>query len=271
MKALRGSTGGGRSKRGTAHHKGAQFYFRHLAWIAGVYSNIERDADQNRFIELELVKPSEERWNAFQMISPAAAAELGKKMLAISIVVARAAERSQRRLERVKVAESIHKRILRNLSVPVSFSAAAFGLSENQSERLLQDVVRSFDGNESIEIRPQYIDLLEKILSSQVDCGRGTKHSLSWILQSPTEREQYKEDLHSHGVAFDNGDLFVSHAKYIDEIGDRSLRGLLVRIPGAHRKQFRLNNMVLWGVLIPSDFILENFKLEFLVSNPSQF
>ena len=119
----------GASKRGTAHHVGHEVHLNHIAWLVGVFSDIVENTDQNRFIELELVKPSDERFKAWVEPSHAEAAEIGFQMLALSIAVARQAILRQKQLDRLDMPD-IDRRVIKNLSIPAAFLATAWDMDE---------------------------------------------------------------------------------------------------------------------------------------------
>jgi len=272
LKAFRGSTGGGTSKRGTAHHQGHQFRFQHLAWLAGRYSSISDDADQNRFIEFELKKPTEIRWNAFVMPSGEESKELGLKMIALSIVSARRALEVQPILERTEIAKEIHPRVIRNLSVPASFLASAWDLSEEDAKILTASFTGSFVGSESIEIQPKHVEYLQRLMSSLVDIGGGRKIAVSNLISSQGNRDSYRDEMHSHGVdvkriLFEDGTdgqfLVITNLSHIiTEDTDRSIRSVLLRVPNALRWKVKMNRSAMNGTAIPLQFIQTTFDTQ---------
>ena len=269
LKGMRGSSGGSESKRGSAHHKAKHFQFRHICWLVGIFSNIDAEADQNRFIEVALTPPPRERYNAWRAVEPEEAADLGLRLYAISMVCAAAATARQPQIAKMDVGGRVPNRILRNLSVPIAWISEAMGLDDKAAEDLLLRFLSSFGSEESIDPQPLPAKILESLLKSKVHIGRGETKTVGALISSQSDRSQYWDYLTATGccLKISNGKEFLyitSISSQVPELKmrDRSIRSTLMTIPGAERARLKCGSTQQRGILVPWDYLREEFAME---------
>ena len=270
MTAIRGSSGGGASKRGSSVHRGVEQRLQHIFWLAGIYNNIEKDADKNRFIQLELRVPTPEKHSRFQMIAPAEAHEIGKKLYASVAVSANRAIELQAVLEKIKI-PGFDPRILRNLSVPAAVAAAVMGYSEDEAGKRLEEFAHSFDNDESVDITPLHEEIVGEILGLQVFLGpSGGNRSFADLISSPANRDEYKDAIDLTGARFTGDGLFVSKVarslqkQFQRQMTDQSIRKTLMHIKGSESTVRKLCGSACRGTIIPVDYLIEKFGVEFI-------
>lgn len=272
LTAFRGATGGGTSKRGSSVHKGVEQRLRHISWISGIYNNIERDADKNRFIQLELKKPSKARWNQFNTPPVDVAFDIGKKLFASMVVVAKRALELQLIIERVDIAD-YDKRILRNLSVPAAAVGALMGYSETQTEERFKEFAHSFDNDESADVVPLHDEILGNLLSLQVPIGHGQTRAFADLISNPTQRKNYKSEIEAIGASITEDGLFVAaihrslRVPFSCDMKDSAINRSLLSVEGSQKVRKRINGTRPHGTLIPIDYIIEKFGVEFFDEN----
>lgn len=279
LKLLRSSGPGDKSVYGSSSHTSKKFGLRHLCWMAGVYSEIVDDADRNRFVSIDLVRPSASRWRAFRLPSQADATAMGEKLMAISIWGAIETARLAEELTKVEVA-TVHERQIRNLAVGAAAFSVACSTTWEVSKKVLETFASYYAAGSESEVIPAHSQVLEELLRSIIDCGPGQKRVIGDLLTSPGEYQSYAKTLESFGVAVKshNGHqhLFIHEVKWREKSHEnkipwKSVKQILCRTPGAIRHQARMSGFVSRGVLIPWKFLTENFKLPEMNFHASEF
>lgn len=269
MTAIRGSSGGGASKRGSSVHRGVEQRLQHIFWLAGIYNNIEKDADKNRFIQLELRVPTPEKHSRFQMIAPAEAHEIGKKLYASVAVSATRAIELQAVLEKIKI-PGFDPRILRNLSVPAAVAAAVMGYSEDDAGKRLEEFAHSFDNDESVDVKPLHEVIVGEILDIQVYLGPADTRSFADLISNPANRESYRNAIEAKGAKLTHKGLFVSKVarelqkQFQRQMTDQSIRKTLRSIKGSEADVQKLSGTTSNGTNIPIEYLIDRFGVEFI-------
>lgn len=265
LKLLRSSGPGDKVVFGSSSHQSKKFGLRHLCWLAGVYSDLVEDVDRNRFVSIDLVKPPADRWRAFRMPTPCEAFDLGKRLLAISIWGG---------YEMVRVADKIapmefkgvHERQMRNLGVSAASLAVAHGGGEEAARKVLEAFAAAFSSDEESAVVADHKQILEELLTAQIDCGRGDRRIAGDLLSSPGEYASHAKALEGCGVAVksyrDSAGLFISKSGWDSQKrSTRTLRQILTRIPDAKSITQRMSGVVVRGVWIPWTYLESAFGL----------
>jgi hypothetical protein len=262
LNLFRTSGRGAKILRGTASQKSEAFGLQHIAWVAAIGVSLKREPDRNRFITLELDKPSDDQYGKLKVPPEDVLLDLGQRSLAVALIHVRDAVQLAVRLKSTSIS-GVDKRVIESYSVPAAMMATCLRCDgELVLNQMIKLVEREHQG------QSDELELLGDILSARVDCGHGERWSVSQILTSDNKVVDHMEKLESHGVGLfqkkRGGEkvLFVSHKVAVREL----LRGtdwsdvdqILSRLPGAKRDKQRLAGTVVNGVSVPYEWFYEN-------------
>lgn len=170
LETLRASGRGDSILRGTADQKGHGYSMRHIVWVAAIEVGLSREADKNRFIMLELVRPEESQKGKLVLPTPKELGELGLRSLAVAIKYANAARAMAVRLKDVRI-EGVDDRIVESYAVP----AAMLAVIDDEIDDNAKEIERSMlSGMELADVGESKDEsaLMDAILSSHVFSGR---------------------------------------------------------------------------------------------------
>lgn len=243
---LRASSRGDSILKGTTSHKGQEFTLRHIVWLAAIESGLQREPDRNRFITLELVPPSQDRMGKLTIPPASELHLLGQKLLAITIRHAIDAVKLAGDLKRIQF-DGVHSRSIESYSAPTAILASAYELTPEQSESLLGTLLRTAE--RAGEKFGDKEELLEEILSSKIDLGRGEKATVAQSMLWAGDDPKYLHALEQNGVAIVRGNpgVFIAHgivAKHLlknTKWDGQRIDQLLLRIAGATEDRWRLS------------------------------
>lgn len=156
-------SGGATISWGTADMRGTQFRFQHIFWGAAIEDGIRRVADVNRFIRLELHKPTEGTAR-FKLPNKAEYAEFHRFLLAAAIYCAADAKKLVGRLVDT-VQLNIDARIIENYAVPVTMASLILG-EENNANAMLRKALELVLVER--EFSSDHDDLMATILESDL-------------------------------------------------------------------------------------------------------
>lgn len=272
-KILRPSTRGDTVSRGTSSQKKIDFRIRHLAWIAAIESGLREQADVNRFIQFELMLPPAGSAGKLTLPEGRELYDLGQKMLAISVYCGIEAKSLAVRLKATK-ADNIDPRTIEGFAVPAAILSVAYGFDDESAKNLLINLVSSVDVHE--QGTPDHEDLLECILTSQINCGNPDGMlSVAQIIQPPrlasSRYSSHKAKLEAVGIKITaKDDLFLFHRQVSRTIlrqtpwEGKRIDQLLKRLPGAKSEVQRIAGRSVRGITIPGDLmVLESEQDEF--------
>ena len=273
LKTFRTASRGQKMLKGTANQKGTEFSLRHIIWLAGVDSGMQEQADTNRYIRMELRLPVKEKRGQLRLPSERQLIELGQKSLAIGIVHGMAAVSLSGELEGYQV-EDVSDRITRNYSVPASIMAIAMGGGAAEAQMMIDNFTKKVADDEDEQGRPDQVELLDDILSSVINPGRGELKPVSMLLWPWENWTENLKELEAHGIALER-DVDGASPKYTLFLGygclskillkntawqNRRLKHLLERCEGAGSKQKRMAGKKARVVAIPWDYIEKHFR-----------
>lgn len=261
LEMLRSSGGGDAVLRGTTHHKRLQFCLRHITWIAGIESGLERDPDRNRFISMELKKP---RGNSGPLRLPTETElnSLGFSLLASIVRTIREAKVFIRAF-RAHAPDGFHTRVVESYAVPAACYAAACGMSDSEA---LATFLAFIDRHDDSESDSDGESLLADVLSATVDMGKGNRRTVGELVYRikhlDTEETAALERVGVTGVWEPDGDkVFFAHGmvkKYLlrnTEWEKARIDQILGRVTGAQKLRQRIAGQRPRGVLIPFESI----------------
>lgn len=271
---LRTSSRGGQVYRGTSNHRGTSFGMRHIVWIGAIETGLSKSADVNRFIVLDLTAVRKKPGSQRLQIPPASSLNtLGQKMLVVALRVWRQVKVRCTELLALDF-KAFDPRMIESYSLPVAFLSVVRGLSLTEAGKLLETIL--CDRSDRVEVETDNETLLAEIFGSIVVGDRGSRNSVSQLLDPSNLDPQADFFLEQHGikrVQARNGEPEQLH--FVQGVIKRmllkdsltkhlNLNDLLLRIPGAKKKIQRMGSSMARGISIPMEFIeaIMNGKLD---------
>lgn len=251
---------------GSAHHKHMEFGLTNICWLAGIFISLDAEADQNRFIELDLEKPREPKRSEFQMPTMADIMAAHVPLVAIAVANAtKAALISQEAYARVQSDEKhVNDRIVENMSVPASMLAVATGGGVDDAAKFIDlflSPIRS-----TVEVVATQDEMLSELLEATIEIGSGSKMNVAEVISGRDDSVHVVQVEKQIGVAKrmddDGNDWLVIcpkvAAKHVHKnaqdrgsVNPAGLRQVLCRIDGAILSRARLGGIRHRCVWIP--------------------
>lgn len=259
LELIRTSSRGTTVARGTPGGKSIRFGLKHIAWVAAIEAGIEKQADVNRFIQLELLRARKEDAGKLQLPSAAWLHELGQEMLAVAIVIAAKAAELASQGKETKIGR-VDQRLVESFAVPAAVMASSIG-NDEAVRPLLERFVSFLDEDEQEPIT-DHEALLQEILNSQVT-WKGETYSASQILSCESLRNDphISSRLDSCGLKMNSdGSLLIYH-KMVSKNLNRDLQGrfdlILQRIQGARKVRARIAGTRPYLIEVPREIVAQ--------------
>lgn len=259
LKVMRTSTRGEMIARGTAgSQKGQQFKLQHIAWVAAIEAGLDKQADNNRFIQLDLLRASDGDHGKLRLPNPSILMRMGQELLATALWAAVAAKDLAIVLKSTK-APGIDPRSVESFAVPAAILSVASGLTEDQSRGVLVEMLESID--KDAQAKSDQDELLNDIMSAPMYLdGKAGKLSVGHVLESAVLYSEHSLRLEACGVRkSDDNHLFLNPRQVKSELLQRSIWAnqsidkILLRLPGAQRAARRMSGRVLRGIEVVVD------------------
>jgi hypothetical protein len=266
LELMRTSSRGGKITRGTANQKGTSFGLKHIVWVGAIESGLNRAADKNRFIMLELNKLNKKPGDARLVVPPPAQlADLGMRMLTVAMRHWKSATSLARDLA-AKGLPGVDYRVVESFSVACGVLGACLGLNVEQSQELMAKILadRDLTGQEEQDEERLLRDIYESIIL----LPQGKRLSVGELLTGKNSDDTHII-LNQHGIkkideTFGRPEkvFFSKTMKRTllkdSEWRDMQVEEILLRIPGAERSKQRMNGTNYpRGVSVPSRSIAE--------------
>lgn len=247
LKMLRRGSRGDASLKGTTTHKSVRFQLRHIVWVAAIDTGLQEEADMNRFINLQLVHPGEQKMGRLQVPPEWEMQALGQKLLAVAVKCAGPAMELAVRLATHKL-PGINYRVIESYAVPAAMHAVATGASEPEAISMFHDMLAAHqDGEQSVESDEDL--LVSDILETKIRYGQGGKEgSVASLIKLRSFEEDANEALERNGIVFPESEkdehgqhshVFLAHRRVSRHLLSRtrwehhSIDEILERITGA--------------------------------------
>lgn len=206
--AIRAGSRGDAITRGTPGGEFMRFQYRHLVWVAAIETGLSKQADANRFISLDLLKPPVGR-PPIQMPVRRELWEMGQNALAVAIRTFFDAEALADRL--INDSSQAHDiRTRESFAVPVASLAAALGYSEDRARNMLEAFCQD-RRNTQDEVESDHVAILQQVMNSKVIID-GTHGEMTpyRILKDPKHRvdPKYSGTLESYGIRWQSEGVF---------------------------------------------------------------
>lgn len=254
--------------RGTTGHRSKSFRLHQMFWMGSTESGLNKEVDQNRFIQIRLTRTGDPaKWAAFRMPPDSELQKLGLDLLVCILRHRSRATVLAEYLYRSKP-PGINDRICESFAVPAAAVAAVRGLTDEEAFELYVDLLKIAD---PVQVEKAQSQLMEDILNSQVDCGRGVRKTVSEMVAACLPGGGYvssgeESSLNSHGILVCQQDgkdgsspwgIFISpkittRLLLRDTDWKKTVIGdHLIRFNGAERMKKRINGSHPWGFWVP--------------------
>lgn len=254
--------------RGTTGHRSKSFRLHQMFWMGSTESGLNKEVDQNRFIRIQLVRTSDAaKWQAFRLPSDRDLQRLGLELLVCIL---------RHRARAVALAEALYRakppgindRICESYAVPTAAISAVTGKTDEEAFELYVELLKI---TEPGEVEKAQTQVMEDILNSLVDCGRGIKKTVSEIVASCLPGGGYisaetEAALNANGVMVCQQDSREGSSPWGVFVAPKIvLRSLLkdtewrrtrigehlIRFKGAEKSKKRINGSHPWGYWVP--------------------
>ena len=251
---------GEKQAKGTSHHKAVSQSLRHMCWVAAIEVGLEKQPDQNRFIQFELRGANAGQEGKLVVPEGRYLLDLGQKLLAIAVRSGVAAKKLAVDLKSTQVA-GIDSRIIECYAVPAAMLAVAEGVDHAAATAILHRLLANVDKAEQGRI--DHEDLIGDIMAANVNLGGRGVLTVGQILESPSYRADYSARLEAAGVKVIPDEYGNDQSLFIvpKAVSQHLLRGgawegqnlaqIVMRTPGAARTRLRVGGANQRGVAIP--------------------
>lgn len=254
LEMIRAAGRGDKTVRGSASqsaHK--EFRLQHIFWCSAIESGLSCEADQSRFIVIELKRTDKK----LQLPSLSERASLGEDLACAAIVNFWEAKRLVDVLL-MKRPQDVHGRVAESYAVPCAMYAAATGMEEDDAVELFVAALRSV--SEGDEVESDIDTLMHDIFMSAIRTPGGQAETVISLI----ERRQFgdnEEILSAAGIHVEAGRVFI-HCRQVERyvlthtawIGKRTDQ-ILARVPNAKRERKRFGRGQFRYISIPLDEI----------------
>ena len=285
LSLIRGASRGSQTIRGSASQSGAvTTKLAFMAWAASTESGIADQADKNRWIMINMVKPKNSQMGKLKLPDVQTLDKLREKLIAASVVIAEQCRDLIQPLVSRRPTDMDH-RIATIFAVPASIFATMAGLPIDPAVDAYHRMLKIFDTGELVSDHENAMDV---ILTSKVRAPGGERSLQSLIQQTQdlnrsgsVENEELLAsngvrvfDVDKYGIAFDPKFVFMNPRVVSRELlRGSSLEGvkideLILRIPGVVRSQQRINGKSMRGLSIPLDVVLPPDPADSIVEDP---
>jgi hypothetical protein len=285
LKMLRASGRGDAIFRGTASQKGKKFTLRHIVWMAGIQISSQREADRNRYVNVELMPPREDMRGKLMLPGAGDLNDLGQRILATAIYCIHQAKRVAVEIKDTRI-QGVHDRIVESYAVPAAILAAVQGESADAARSILSEMLAEI-ASEDHGGQSDEQTLMADILGAQVQIGP-SRYSVAQLLDVVINRKHGWSDsetaLESRGLrideytdhapaAFRGKPCFLIAYQLVTEYlvkqtkwGTQAIEQILRRLPSAVQSRRRVGGQRVQTVAISLDLL----KSEFLGTGDTQ-
>jgi len=264
--------------RGTSTHKNESFVIKNMFWVAAIDLSFQREADENRFIMLELKAPT---GDALKLPPKGEIRELGQKLLAIAVRNAVAAKGLAESLIADKP-DWCQNRVAESYAVAAAMLGRALDFSREQTVQLFHGFLSPLKHEAAIVSDRE--DVMQAILGTQLEAGRGMKKTVSELLAHFGDPNSDAPDvLGRHGVGLVDGrdstarhkdevaykryfwidvKLFQRYMHAGDQWKQQGVGNILARFPGAFKDKRMVAKQRRSGISIPYEHIRDEFTTD---------
>ena len=263
LRLFRSASRGSQSIRGSASQTGAiTTKVAFMAWAASTESGISDQADRNRWIMIDMIKPTNGKMGKLRLPDIATLDTLRNKLIAAAVVIGNEARGMVETLM-ARRPDNIDHRICQIFSVPAAVFACMAGLPQDAAVDSFARMLRVFDSD---GLERDQDSALDVILTSKIRTS-GTERSLLSLIQQTQDLNrsgsiENEELLASNGIRVIDTDvnnkfIFLNPKVVSRELLRNSpldgvkIDELLLRIPGAARDKQRINGKSMRGLRIP--------------------
>lgn len=201
LAALRSSSRGDEIIRGTTDQTGTSFTLQHIVWLAAIESGLDKAADKNRFITLELDRPQESKQGKLVVPSNLELRELGQRVLVVALKHVHEAKKLAVKIKDTKV-PGADPRMIESFAVPAAIMSIIEGYDESGARDILKEMLKKMRLTEIEQARDE-ASLVETILAETVRVrneNMSVARLVSIVLQQLNGHADAKEELNTYGL-----------------------------------------------------------------------
>ena len=201
LAALRSSSRGDETIRGSSNQVGSSFRLQHMVWIASIESGLDEAADKNRFITLELDRPQEGRHGKLVVPSDSELRELGQRVLVVAIKHVHEAKKLAVKIKDTRV-PGADPRMIESFAVPAAIMSIIEGYDESGARDFLKDILTDMLQTEVEQARDEAV-LVETILAETVRVrneNMSIAQLVSIVLEQLHGHADAKKELNTYGI-----------------------------------------------------------------------
>lgn len=237
LEMVRASGRGDMVIRGTAGQSSNSFILRQIFWASSTESGLSDEADQARFLTLEIDKTPR-----FELPNVDRLRELGQDAAAVAL---RSITQAKMFLDRLteNCPDGVHPRVCETFAVPCAMYVASKGGDLGEALRLMLETL-DLVTEEVGEIEQDYDELFHDLMTASVPLSGGKQASVIELIR----RRGFDEEFHSRlahvgiSVSRDGSQVFINRKLAQRKLLGEEWRGkridqILMRKPGARRVQ----------------------------------
>jgi hypothetical protein len=251
LNLFRSSSRGAIVRRGTADQHGKRFIIRHIPWFSAIESGLQDEADRNRFIILDMLRPPVTAQGKISLPAADRIQDLGLRLLAIALRHARTINDLFLFLK-TQHFPGVNGRVVESYAIPAAVLAAVRQTDQPGALAILSSFLQGKEFARQGLADEQA--LIRAIMESHFDQGT-RRRSIGEALSNESTFSECRKAIERHGVALicnqqgpRKWGLSSSHflAFNITSIQRHLLKGtrwedldvgqILERLPGAHWK-----------------------------------
>lgn len=262
LELFRTSSRGGKIIRGTATQQGVSYGLRHIPWVGAIETGMRDAADRNRYIMLDLLKPSRNKKEVIHHPSDLELQELGLNAMVAAVSVWKEALAINNELRRYPIS-GLDTRITESFSVPSAMMGAVLGLDAKQSRGLLEQFVgcRNFE----VQQESDEEELLRTIYDSEIRLDHGKMATIGELIEGEHEfGVGWMKALGRNGIGVNGSTVFFSPKKVQRSLLQKTkyeysqIGQILERIDGAKSGvRFQMPGHRPRGISVPKSTLLD--------------
>lgn len=195
------STMGATQMKGSSDQRGRSFVLRHIPWISEIDMELPEEADQNRFVRLEVMPPDVGNMKPLDLPPPPQITDLGVKLLAVSLSHYQRARVIFDALS-ARTLPGIQMRTMQCYALPMAMFSAVHSLDVDAAYRRLAEWLRPMT---SRPIETDEMSALNEILRSVPWLDKG-RIAVSRVLSDPPKYDgDVLDELEDKGIALTAG------------------------------------------------------------------
>lgn len=275
---LKNAGAGNASVRGTPGQYAVKGKVKVMPWFGSIEACTTNESERNRYIMFPMAsrigKPR------FTLPTDEDIKILRSKSLAILMRVWVRAKELHEHLQHKCEIKGVYSRYTESHSLPIAMWAAIAGMTNTEAESLFYESIGTMMANIQFNSESEHGTLINEILFSKVDCGRGERRMVSELLTGLSQsiphsddtpdlllarnglRKMYGKDFKDSPFQPEERVLFIACTVVRPMLlrntvfGDKGIDQILERVPRSFRAQKRLGGSKARGIVVPMEAVI---------------